>query len=185
MFENKSNLALIMDLQDRLLANIANKDSLLSSNELWIKACKLLQLDTILTEQVPDKLGPTHPALLKVAKDLPVLAKNSFSAFGNEEFLERIERCKPSRLILSGVETSICIYLTAIDAIEHKLQVTVLSDGVAGRRPDDSNTALKELASLGASVIPIETVIYSFLKDASHDQFKPLSALIRERPYSR
>lgn len=185
MFENKSNLVLIMDLQDRLLASIENKDNLIASNALWIKACKLLQLETLLTEQVPDKLGPTHPALFQVAKDLPILAKSSFSAFGNEEFLERIERSKPSRLILSGVETSICIYLTAIDAIAHKLQVTVLSDGVAGRRPDDSNTTLKELASLGASVLPIETVIYSFLKDSSHDHFKPLSALIRERPCSR
>ena len=184
MFENKSDLAVIMDLQDRLLANIKGKDSLLACNTLWLRVCKLLQIETLITEQVPDKLGPTHSALLDAAENVPVLAKTSFSAFGDAGFLKWIKRAKPSELYLSGVETSICIYLTAVDALEHKLQVTVLSDGVSGRRPEDSNAALHELACRGASIIPMETVIYSLLKDASHDQFKPVSKLIRERSVS-
>ena len=184
MFENKSDLAVIMDLQDRLLANIKGKDSLLACNTLWLRVCKLLQIETLITEQVPDKLGSTHPTLHEAAVNVPLLSKTSFSAFGNAGFLNWIERTKPSQLYLSGVETSICIYLTAVDALEHKLQVTVLSDGVAGRRPEDSNAVLRELSCRGASVIPMETVIYSLLKDASHDQFKPISKLIRERPGS-
>ena len=82
------------------------------------------------------------------------------------------------------METSICVYLTALDALQSGLTVTILNDCVAGRRVHDSTVALSQLCTLGASVIPLETVAYSFLKDAEHREFKPVSALIRERSVS-
>jgi len=181
---NNTKIALVMDLQERLIANIGGKDCLMESNVMWVKICRLLNIQTIITEQVPEKLGPTVPGLLEIGHGAPVISKNSFSAFGNPGFIEELNKSGASHLFLSGVETSICVYLTALDALQGGLKVTILNDCVAGRRVQDSTVALSQLRTLGASVIPLETATYSFLKDAEHREFKSVSALIRERSVS-
>ena len=184
MTKNNTKIALVLDLQEKLIANIGGKDCLMESNVFWIKICSLLNIQTIITEQVPEKLGPTVPDLLEIGNCAPIISKNSFSAFGNPDFLEELNKSGTSHLFLSGVETSICVYLTALDALQSGLKVTILHDCVAGRRVEDSSIALSQLRTLGASVIPLETATYSLLKDAEHREFKSVSALIRERPVS-
>ncbi len=183
MTKNNTEIALVMDLQERLVANIGGKECLIESNVLWMKVCRLLKIQTIITEQVPEKLGPSVPDLLEIGSCDPI-SKNSFSAFGNPEFLEELNQSGASHLFLSGVETSICVFLTALDALQGGLNVTILNDCVAGRRVHDSTAALSQLRALGAAVIPLETVAYSLLKDAGHKEFKSVSTLIRERSTS-
>jgi len=184
MTKNNTQVALVMDLQERLIANIGGKEFLIESNVLWMKICRLLNIQAIITEQVPEKLGPSVPNLLEIGNCVPIISKNSFSAFGNPRFLEALNQYGASHLFLSGVETSICVYLTALDALQNGLKVTILNDCVAGRRVQDSTAALSQLRTLGAAVIPLETVAYSLLQDAEHNEFKSVSALIRERSTS-
>ncbi len=84
-------------------------------------------------------------------------------------------------MVITGVETAICVYLTALEALSKKLKVTVLSDCVSGRRRNDSEVALADLSRRGVSVLPLETFVYSLLESAAHDQFKSVSALIKKR----
>jgi nicotinamidase-related amidase len=173
--------ALFMDLQDKLIANVHNPEELIDSNGAWLNICKLLGINCVITEQVPSKLGPSCQNLKQLAEGFPVIDKDTFSAFGSQEFAEIVRKKNISHLVITGVETAICVYLTALEALSKKLKVTVLSDCISGRRRSDSEVALADLSRLGVSVLPMETFVYSLLKSAGHDQFKAVSALIKNR----
>jgi nicotinamidase-related amidase len=173
--------ALLLDLQDKLIANVNNSQDLIDSNCIWLNVCDLLGINCVITEQVPDKLGQSCDPVRQLAQRVPVIAKDTFSAFGSEEFSEIVRKTNISHLVITGVETAICVYLTALEALSKKLKVTVLSDCVSGRRRNDSEVALADLSRRGVTVLPLETFVYSLLESAAHDQFKAVSALIKNR----
>jgi nicotinamidase-related amidase len=172
----------MMDLQPSLLSSIKNSDKLIDSCEIALRAFGLLNLPVILTEQVPHKLGRTHEKVRSLISpsDL-VFEKDSFSAFGSEQFVCHLKSHDFNHLVLAGVETSICIYLTAISAIKHGLNVTILSDAVSGRRECDAIDVFYDLRNRGVSIIPLETFLYSLLHSSNHSCFKDISLMIRQR----
>jgi hypothetical protein len=181
MEKRKITCALFMDLQDKLIKNVHNPEDLVSSNCIWLSTCRLLGINCVITEQVPSKLGQSCLNLKQLTQGFPLIAKDSFSAFGSDEFSKTISEMNISHLVITGLETAICVYLTALEALSVGIKVTILSDCVSGRRINDSEVALADLSRLGVSVLPLETFIYSLLESARHDQFKAVSALIKNR----
>ena len=112
-----------------------------------------------------------------------IIKKNTFSAFGDSAFCEWVEVNEIKHFLLSGIETSICIYLTAIDALKKGLGVTVISDCVLSRRDADATTAINQLSQAGASVLSLETIIYSLLASSNHPEFKKISTRVKARGF--
>lgn len=148
--------------------------------EFAVAAAQGLDLPIIFTEQVPEKLGPTAPELLALAPRAPVLGKNTFSALADDGIRAAILQNRPAaHLLLCGIETSVCIYQTAISALAEELTVTVLSDAVGARRTEDAKTCLEALARSGVHVLPSETVFYALLHDVKHPFFKAYTQLVK------
>ena len=173
--------SVVMDMQENLLKAVTRNAELQNSIALQIKIFGLLKIKQCLTEQVPEKLGATSSIILNLCKGIPVFEKCTFSAFGCDQFREWLNDMNISHLLISGIETPICIYQTCLDALRENLQVTVISDCVGARRQRDAETILAQLSSFGCSIIPLETICYSLLKDSAHAEFKSISNLVRER----
>ncbi len=133
------------------------------------------------TEQVPDKLGSTEEGILEACAGSPSLSKDTFSAFGCPDFEEWISAGGIEHLLLSGIETPICVYLTAVDAVRRGLTVTVLTDCVDCRRSEDGKWTLRKLEKLGCHLLPLESLLYAMLKSARHKEFRSISALVKDR----
>jgi len=172
-------LLLCIDMQSPFLDAIANRDSIVSRCQLALHSARGLGLSAILTEQVPAKLGPTIGSIAAAAGDAPVFAKTTFSALADAAVLSQLQSHEVEHLILCGLETPICIYQTAIDALNQDIAVTILSDACGARRPDDARAALDALKRLGAHVLPLETVVYAMLHDTSHPFFKTFTKLVK------
>jgi isochorismate hydrolase len=82
-------------------------------------------------------------------------------------------------LLLCGIETPVCVYQTAIEAMAEGLQVTVLSDAVGARRTDDARVCLEALVRNGAHVLPAETVFYALMRDVGHPFFRDYTKLVK------
>ncbi len=171
---------LCLDFQPTLLAAIPDRDLLLRRTSLLISAAKVLGIPIAFTAQVPQKLGGTDPALLALV-DHPVLyEKTTFSALADDALRDCLQAQDRSHLLLCGIETSICVYQTALDALNSQFQVTLLTDATAGRRPADTSAALAELARHGVHLLPVETIIYSILGTATHPHFKAITQLVKK-----
>ena len=174
-------LLLVVDLQQPFLATIPGAEGLLRRTSLAISAAHGLGLPVVFTEQVPAKLGPTRPELLALCGKKPtVFAKDAFSAFDCESLAALLAEQEIEHVLLAGIETPICIYQTALDALGSERQVTLLTDCLGGRRPDDCATALAYLERLGCHTLPTETVFYSILKTTKHPFFRDYTKLVKQ-----
>ena len=184
-YENKYSFervsGLVLDMQSRLLDGIAAKDDLVDAVSIFIKAMNLFEIRTVITEQVPLKLGETCGEISGLCPDLPRFSKKTFSAFGESSFSSWVEKEKIEHLIITGVETPICVYLSAVDAIKHGMEVTVLTDCIGARRNRDAQQCLGQLESLGCHLLPLETLLYSLLGSSDHAVFRSISELVRSR----
>ena len=174
----------LIDAQDSILAKIQKKGSFLQSIIIVIQASRIFNLPLLVTEQVPHKLGKTSKSLLPYLEGINRFAKSTFSIFGSSKFVAHLETLKIRHLILLGVETPICVYLSAIEALKAGYEVTILSDCVGARRRNDEEVALFKLERAGCHIIPLESFLYGYLKTSEHPHFREISKLISDRSIS-
>jgi len=173
-------LLLCIDMQPIFVGAIADGGRVQRRCEFAVAAAVGLGLPVAFTEQVPQKLGGTAPELLALAFGAPVFGKNTFSALADDGIRDALLRDRGvEHLLLCGIETSVCVYQTAIAALADKLEVTVFSDAVGARRDDDAAVCLAALAQAGVHVLPSEAVFYALLHDVKHPFFKAYTQLVK------
>lgn len=172
---------LIIDLQDSFLKVIPNREKLLKRTCFAIEAATLLGSSIIAIEQLPEKLGSTAADIKAILpSNTPILPKSSFSAMEAEGLDNWIEENQIDHLLLLGIETPICIYQTAVQALGDGIGITLLSDCIGERRPEDREPILRQLLAMDAHVLPSETIFYSLLGTADHPQFRDFTQLVKK-----
>jgi len=168
---------LCIDMQPVFVRSIIEGPQVQRRCTFAVTAAHGLGLRVIFTEQVPAKLGGTAPELLTAAPGALAYGKDTFSALADDTL--RATVAPAEHLLLCGLETPICVYQTALDALHAGLHVTILSDAVGARRPNDAGACLDALRHAGAHVLPSETVFYALLRDVQHPFFKTYTQLVK------
>jgi nicotinamidase-related amidase len=171
---------LVLDMQPAFLAAIPDSDDLQWRCSFALEAAKGLGLPVLFTEQVPAKLGGTAEDLLALVDEPVTAGKGAFSAFGDKKISTYIRGTGLKNLLICGIETPVCVYQTAMDALRYNFKVTVLADCVGARRAGDAAAVLAHLAHAGCAVLPAETVFYSLVHEARHPFFRPYTALVKK-----
>ena len=74
-----------------------------------------------------------------------VCDKGTHSAFNSGDFAAVVRARGTEVLVLSGVETDVCVLGTAMDAIDAGLYVVVASDAVASSEPESHRVTLESV----------------------------------------
>jgi nicotinamidase-related amidase len=173
-------MLLCVDLQPVFLKAIQDSERLVRRCTFAASAAQGLGIKVAFTEQAPKKLGGTAPELLAAVKTPVLFSKTTFSAFADDGIREAIKGADVEHIILCGLETPICVYQTALDAVDNNIQVTILSDAVGARRPADADVCLRSLGRHGVYVLPSETVFYSLIQGTDHPFFKGYTELVKK-----
>ena len=178
----ETSALLIIDVQTRLAAAMpdAERRQVLRSVGILIEAAKTLGIPILHTEQYPRGLGDTEPELARSLQgSAQRLEKTAFSCCGAEGFDAAACADGRTQWILCGMEAHVCVLQTALELRSRGLEVFVVEDGVCSRTPANRDNALARLRQAGVVVSNTESVLFEWLRDASHPQFKALSGLIR------
>jgi nicotinamidase-related amidase len=171
---------LCIDLQDPFLQVIPEREPLLARCAFAVETAKLLGIRIAVTEQMPDKFtGTTESIRNQLPEDTPVFGKRTFSALEAGGVDRWIGTNQLDHLLLLGIETPICIYQTAVQALGDELGVTLLADCIGQRRHADREPVLRQLLAMEAHVLPAETIFYSLLGSADHPQFREFTQLVK------
>ncbi len=171
---------LLIDFQDVFLNAIPDRERLLKRSRFAAEAAALLGCAIAVTEQLPAKLGGTTKLLRNaLPENTPVFDKSAFSAFEAEGINRWLESNQIDHLLIAGIESSICVYQTAVQALGENIGVTLLSDCISERRPEDRGPVLQQLLAMEAHVLPAETIFYSLLGDAQHPAFRAFTQLVK------
>ena len=172
---------IIIDMQEAFLRTIPGSRELLSRCCFASEAAKLMEVPVFLTEQVPDKLGSLHPELKAAASQGRVFEKSAFSALNSSALLSSLRNGQFNHLLLGGLETSICVYQTAIQALQERFEVTLLTDCIGARRANDELAVLDYLKrEKRCHLLPSETIFYSLLGGADHPSFRTFTSLVKK-----
>jgi nicotinamidase-related amidase len=170
---------LIVDVQERLLPQIADHGRVVTQAERMIRAAVAMELPITLSEQYPRGLGATVPAIAAVAAGAPRLEKTTFSFCADESCCARIRSVARPQVLLVGIEAHVCVYQTALDLLDLHLQPVVLADAVGSRRPLDYEVALAGLRAAGVLVTTVESAIFQLVHAAGTDLFKRILPLVK------
>lgn len=172
------SLILIIDIQEKLLNAVYNKEALTAKAAILAKAADILKIPVVITEQYPKGLGYTIPEL-KNNMHSSVFEKTSFSAIDETEVFDAIKKSKRSQIILFGIETHICVSQTANALVKKGYDVNIISDACGSRNEKEHYAGLDRIKSNGAKIITTEIALFEWLRTSKHQNFKEIQALIK------
>ena len=178
---SSDTLLMVIDIQDRLFQAM-EKDiqSLLKKNAaILINTANEFHIPIIVTEQYRKGLGETIPELISLTENPLNLEKIHFDCIKNEEIKNAIIKTDKKTVIITGIESHICVLQTALSLIASGTRVIIASDAVASRKKEDWKAALNILSAAGAMIYPTETIAFMILEKAGTPEFKKLSPMFK------
>ncbi len=169
---------LVIDAQDKLLNGVQNSDKIVWNIKRLVNAAKIVKVNTICTEQNPEKLGRTNPSLLEEL-DFQPIKKMSFSCVKCTNILNELLKSQNQAILLCGLETHVCIQQTALDLISKGYGVFIAVDAIGSRNEFDHEIALRRLESSGVILTTTESIIFEWCGTSDREEFKAISNLIK------
>lgn len=171
----------VVDIQQKLLPPIFQKDQLIRNSQLLIRLAGLLNIFTLVSTQYAKGLGRTVPEIASLLPDTQIIDKQMFSCFGSDVFCSLLKRLPGNRstVLLCGIESHICVMQTALGALREGYLVHVASDAVSSRTEWNWKTGLERMRAAGAVISSTEMMVYELLRSSDAPAFKELLPFLK------
>ncbi len=179
MLTKENTVLVVVDIQGKLATLMHEKERLYANVNRMIEGAKALEIPIIWTEQLPDKLGITDPEIALHLGGMKPLVKKTFSCCGDPAFLEKLRSFSRRQILLTGIETHVCVYQTAADLLKAGYEVQLVRDAVSSRIPDNYFLGVERIKELGAKLTSVEMSLFEMLKVAEGDQFRQVIKIVR------
>lgn len=176
----KETLLLVIDIQEKLAPAVFQSDSVIKNTGKLIRASKLLGVPVVHTEQYPKGLGRTVDELKELIGEETPFEKLSFSCCGNDDFMKHLRSLGRNDILVTGMETHVCVYQTSVDLLEFGYNVHLVTDGVSSRSEENRTLGIRCIERAGAALTSTEMAIFELLRVAEGDTFKAISKIIKE-----
>ncbi|TRY29315.1 isochorismatase family protein [Aliiglaciecola sp. M165] len=178
----KSSQILMVDVQSSLYTALDGAEAMLKKCLTLLTAGQRLGIPITAVEQNPQGLGNTVAPLSEFASD--TFVKTTFSAFGHSPLSSHLNNLQRSQqrsdLILFGCEAHVCLLQTALDAKRAGYNSVVVWDACASRYEQDRDIAKHRLLAAQCTLVTTESLVFEWLEDYQHPQFKSLIAQIKQ-----
>ena len=179
MLDTQTSCLVVIDLQGKLAHLMQERESLIAATTTLVQSAQQLNVPIMWCQQCPDALGPTiEPLRALLAEETPI-NKSSFSCWANEHFRQRFAQLNRKQVVLCGIETHICVWQTAMNLLGQQFEVEVVADAVSSRTAADKHLGLDRMRRAGIGITSLEMLLFEWLKDADHPNFKQIAKLIK------
>jgi nicotinamidase-related amidase len=173
---------IVVDIQEKLLPPIFQKEMLVKNSKLLIRLAGVLKIPILMTTQYAKGLGNTVPEIASLVPETQAIDKQMFSCFGSDVFCSLLKRLPGNRntVLLCGMESHICVTQTALSALREGYLVHVASDAVSSRTEWNWKIGLERMRAAGAVISSTEMMIYELLRASNAAGFKDLLPYLKE-----
>ena len=179
LIERANSLLLVVDIQTAFKKAIDDIDAIINKNIILLKTAKKLDIPIIISEQYPKGLGNTVDDLTPYAGSAKILPKMYFDCSKDEDIVAYIKGLQKKQIIISGIESHICVLQSALGLKQHGFDIFVIADACASRDDKNADLAYARLRQSGINIISTEMVVFELLEIAGNDEFKQISKLIK------
>jgi nicotinamidase-related amidase len=176
------SLLAVIDMQERLAA--AMDPSILrgvvKNTGILLQSAGRLGIPVVISEQYPKGLGPTAAEVLNMLPPANVrIEKTRFSCACEEGLVQAVQSAGRRQVIVAGMEAHVCVLQSALELRASGHEVFVVADACCSRSAENHANAMHRLRAAGVVVTNTESTVFEWLRDARHEHFKALSALLR------
>jgi nicotinamidase-related amidase len=167
---------LVIDIQEKLLPPIFNKEELIKNSQLLVRLANILNLPTVVTTQYKKGLGSTVPEIASLIRPTQHIDKLQFGCFGCDEFRLALKSLPGHRntFLVCGMEAHICVMQTVLGALNDGYLVHVASDAIGSRVRWNWDIGVDRMRAAGAVISTTEMMIYELLRSSGSQQFKEM-----------
>ncbi len=175
LLQAKNSLVLLIDIQQKLAPAIfAYKD--VEQAAAWVLQVALqLEVPVWATEQYPQGLGPTLPALAELVPADQILQKMHFSALKEPHIASSLACAERKQIVVLGTEAHVCVLQSVLDLLQLGYQVFVVFEAVGSRTEQNKQLALSRMQQCGAQIISKEMLAFEWLECCGTDTFRQIS----------
>ncbi len=166
----------VVDIQEKLLPPIFNKEELIRNAKLLIQLAKLLNLPIVATTQYSRGLGDTVPEIASLLDGIEIYDKLEFSCFGSDQFCGEMKSLPGQRntVLVCGMEAHICVMQTTLGALNRGYLVHVAADAVGSRAESNWRIGLRRMEAAGAVISSTEMMMYELMRASGTPVFKEM-----------
>lgn len=179
MLECKKTLLLLIDVQGKLAQLMYDKESLFQNLRRLIRGARVLEVPILRLEQNPAGLGPTVPEVAELMPDLEPIPKRCFNCCDNERVVEALKATGRRQILLTGIESHICIYQSAVALTDRGYHVEIVVDAVSSRTAANKKIGLEKALRKGADLTSVETALFELVRAAEGETFKKVLEIIK------
>ncbi len=182
LLDRKSAALVVIDLQAKLLPAIFEAPRVTANAQLLLRVAETLRLPTLLTTQNAAGLGVTVPEILSLVPGAEPLDKTSFGCFGEQSFVQRLKERAPqaNTLLVTGIESHICVAQTVLGALEAGYLVHVAADAVSSRTAENWRVGLARMERAGAVMSSTEMMLYELLGRSGTPEFRAILPYLKK-----
>ncbi|NUN09615.1 MAG: isochorismatase family protein [Ignavibacteriaceae bacterium] len=174
-----SSALIVIDFQEKLIPAIFNAGQITVNIEKLLLCSNILGVRTFFTEQNPEKLGATAPAIRKLIRQEKPLLKTAFSVRGQTELWEHLSEHGIEQVIITGIESHVCVMQSALDLIANGYRVTLVADATGSRFKENYDIALARMRAVGVDISSTESTIFELLEDYTYPEFRDILKIIK------
>jgi nicotinamidase-related amidase len=178
----EKTVLVVIDVQERLVPAMPEDIYLRLRNTvaMLVEVAGLLGIPVVTTEQYPKGIGHTVPELAAACNET-VIEKVSFGCCGEPTFLKALKNTGRTQVLITGMEAHVCVYQTVLGLLEDGYYVHLIRDAICSRNKTDYLAGVANAGQAGAVVTTAETVMFQMLQESTHEQFRAVSKLVKER----
>ena len=179
MLNRVSAALVVIDFQESLMSRIPAAPGIVKEAIRLIRFARLLGLPVLWTEQYPAGLGPTIPEIADELTGVQPIEKLAFGCMAEPSFVAALQETGRTSLLITGVETHICVLQTALGAVERGFEIWVAADAVGARKTYQHDAALHRIAASACQLVTAEMALFEILERAGTPEFKQCLPLLK------
>lgn len=179
LLDRAQSLLLVVDVQEKLAPAIHEGAAAIANNRRLLAATERLDVPVFVSEQYVAGLGPTVAALQPLPPRAQRFDKMHFSCTREPGFLDRLAATGRRQIIVTGMETHVCVLQTVLGLVDAGYDVFLVEDAASSRTPASRAAAIARARAAGAGIVTTEMVLFEWLERAGTDDFRALLPLIK------
>ena len=175
----EDSVLMVIDMQGNLYESMQEKAFLLENIQKLIRGMQVFGIPVIVTEQIPEKLGPTIDPVAALLPDARRIPKSDFSCCGDEKIMKALKAAERRQVLLCGIETHVCVYQTAVDLLGFGYDVHLVADAVSSRTVLNRKIGIEKMREEGARLASTEMVLFELIRTANDPKFKEIFKIVK------
>ncbi|HEC14791.1 MAG TPA: hydrolase [Rhodospirillales bacterium] len=179
LISREESALLVVDVQEKLVPAVLDGERVISRIGFLMTAAARLDVPLLVSEQYPKGLGGTVAGIAKLTPPGGVMEKVHFSCLGDGGCSDRISSLGRGQVIVTGIETHVCVLQTVLALLDRGKTVFVVADAASSRGEGDHRLGLERMRHAGAVIVTAEMVFFEWLERADSPEFRDLRSLVK------